>query len=363
LLLTAIVGAPYFLIRGYKKTCELWAPGEGWIHQNIVLSIHHDPATFIGMPKAWRNDYWNCVDVLTILCLWSVIRRSMTSIDEEDTVTTYLNIVSVTILLLFAKCSKFFLEFGLKFAAFVNMLSELVKNISVFMVVFLYVLVAFSAVMLMRHAGKPDEAFFDDSGEGRNPFNTPQQTFATFYDLIFGFELPVTTNVLDPFDQILIMIFLFIVVIVMLNVLIAIVSDSYAEAMAAAFETYWLARLELVSEIITTFHVPGWIKDYFKKYHVRSVDMSSIRELVYHEFLSNDGAIWSREDELIDRIKKEMRGETLQIQALVESQNKAIAGLLILAEEQQRGHTEIRQALRRGPRVPIRSPLRPPTPR
>ena len=30
----------------------------------------------------------------------------MTSIDEEDTVTTYLNIVSVTILLLFAKCSK-----------------------------------------------------------------------------------------------------------------------------------------------------------------------------------------------------------------------------------------------------------------
>jgi hypothetical protein len=39
------------------------------------------------------------------------------------------------------------------------------------MVVFLYVLVAFSAVMLMRHAGKPDEAFFDDSGEGRNPFN------------------------------------------------------------------------------------------------------------------------------------------------------------------------------------------------
>ena len=81
------------------------------------------------------------------------------------------------------------------------------------------------------------------------------------------------------------------------------------------------------------------------------------------EFLSNDGAIWSREDELIDKIKKEMRGETLRMRALVESQNKAIAGLLILAEEQQRGNAEIRQALRRGGRVPIRNPLRPPTPR
>ena len=80
---------------------------------------------------------------------------------------------------------------------------------------------------------------------------------------------------------------------------------------------------------------------------------------MHREFLSNDGAIWSREDEMIDRIKKEMRGETLRIQALVESQNKAIAGLLILAEEQQRGNAEIKQALRRSPRVPIRNLLRP----
>ena len=39
----------------------------------------------------------------------------------------------------------------------------------------------------------------------------------------------------------------------MLNVLIAIVSDSYDNAMVKSTELFWLARLELVAEVSTTF--------------------------------------------------------------------------------------------------------------
>ena len=97
-----ILGAPYFIVSGCKKTREMWTPGYGWIHENIVLSVHHDPITFMGMPKAWRRDCWNLIDVLTIIVLWWVIYRSGAKTEKR----LYLDLVSVFILLLFAKCSK-----------------------------------------------------------------------------------------------------------------------------------------------------------------------------------------------------------------------------------------------------------------
>ena len=49
--------------------------------------------------------------------------------------------------------------------------------------------------------------------------------------------------------------------------------------MTSAFQTYWMARLQLVSEITTTFHVPEFIKTHFKKYTAKSVDATAIAEL------------------------------------------------------------------------------------
>lgn len=49
--------------------------------------------------------------------------------------------------------------------------------------------------------------------------------------------------------------------------------------MATAFETYWVARLDLVSEIITTFHVPEWLRAHFRRYHAHNVDEAAVSEL------------------------------------------------------------------------------------
>ena len=55
--------------------------------------------------------------------------------------------------------------------------------------------------------------------------------------------------------------YMFIVVIIMLNVLIAIVSDSYDAAMAKSDELYWRAKYELITEVSTTFQsVFKWAK-------------------------------------------------------------------------------------------------------
>ena len=53
-VLVALFGAPYFAVRGPQKTRELWTADEGWIHE-VRLCVHHDPRTFIGLPKAWRS--------------------------------------------------------------------------------------------------------------------------------------------------------------------------------------------------------------------------------------------------------------------------------------------------------------------
>ena len=90
-------------------------------------------------------------------------------------------------------------------------------------------MVAFCMVFLIRHSGEEDSRYGSDDGDGDgfNPFRTPARTFIVLYNLIFGFELPLPfDNRLAAMDQFLIIIFKFVVVIVMLNVLIAIVSDS-----------------------------------------------------------------------------------------------------------------------------------------
>merc|ERR1711871_579689 len=130
-------------------------------------------------------------------------------------------------------------------------------------------------------------------------------------------------------------VFLFMVVIVMLNVLIAIVSDSYAEAMATAFETYWMARLDLVSEIATTFHVPKWIKEHFKKYHEHLLDSMAISELVRREYLGPDAHFGVRDD-IGERVKKHIRGESARMRAIVEHQTTLIEELQRSMTEQQR---------------------------
>ena len=63
-------------------------------------------------------------------------------------------------------------------------------------------------------------------------------------------------NFPDTYTNTLSSIFLFLIVIVMLNVLIAIVGDSYGSAMAKSTQLFWSARMELVAEVSTTF---SWI--------------------------------------------------------------------------------------------------------
>ena len=83
------------------------------------------------------------------------------------------------------------------------------------------------------------------------PFKTIPATLSSLYKMILGdFN---TDAYPDNLSWLLFCLFMFVVVIVMLNVLIAIVSDSYDSALVASSELFWKARVDLISELSTTF--------------------------------------------------------------------------------------------------------------
>ncbi|GMI20071.1 hypothetical protein TeGR_g7190, partial [Tetraparma gracilis] len=160
---------------------------------------------------------------------------------------------------------------------FVLMLSNILADIRAFVFVMLLVIIMFGHALFMV-LGTRDEGVVADitSAEGgpatisdwessapledladglyggwETKFDTIAATGVTLYSMLLGDydpdQFPTT------YAYAISVVFMFIIVIVMLNVLIAIVSDSYDNAMVKSTELFWLARLELVAEVSTTF--------------------------------------------------------------------------------------------------------------
>ena len=84
-------------------------------------------------------------------------------------------------------------------------------------------------------------------------FSNISGTALSLYLMILGiFESSVFAGI---WAQILFLCYSFLVVIILLNVLIAIVSDSYDAVLVNSTELFWQSRLELVAEITTTFNM------------------------------------------------------------------------------------------------------------
>ncbi|GMI51782.1 hypothetical protein ScalyP_jg542 [Parmales sp. scaly parma] len=115
-------------------------------------------------------------------------------------------------------------------------------------------------------------------------FNTAINAVQTLYAMVLGdFNVEIFTS---PYSRLLGQGFMFAVVVCMLNVLIAIVGDSYEAAMTKSTELHWRAQFELITEISTTFKnlakKSKKILDVVEKLH------DSMIKLISFMFSSND---------------------------------------------------------------------------
>ena len=94
----------------------------------------------------------------------------------------------------------------------------------------------------------------EDDEDGEMPWGTMRSTSMTLFDLAFTGNIEREVYPSERYD-IVALLYLFIIVIsvILLSILIAIVSDSYDDAMANAIILFWASRLEAVMECYMSF--------------------------------------------------------------------------------------------------------------
>ncbi|GMH83907.1 hypothetical protein TrST_g9414 [Triparma strigata] len=90
-------------------------------------------------------------------------------------------------------------------------------------------------------------------GDGDISFSTPTSTAFSLYLMVLGTFEP--SAIVGFWANTLFFCYSFLVVIILLNVLIAIVSDSYDDVLVKSSELFWISRTNLIAEITSTF---GW---------------------------------------------------------------------------------------------------------
>lgn len=256
-----LIGSPVLLILlvmyacGHKKSKKwLKSYAKIWLElKNPYLKqLVQDPLAFIFIPKAWRQNPWNWIDMGAFATTAIVIVKSFGPIPAED-LPMYRNVVSVAILALWIKFLAFMKSANLKFAAFVLMLRELVTALAPFLAVMIVILVMFVHVYYFRNSDEHSSKYEFHDDEITSPFY-PLSTLAkslTLLALVGQFDVAAYDK--SVWDTSLLIIFCIIVNVVMINVLIAIVSDEYDRCMALAFELYWTEQLRQVTESSLVF--------------------------------------------------------------------------------------------------------------
>ncbi|GMH74503.1 hypothetical protein TL16_g06483 [Triparma laevis f. inornata] len=133
-------------------------------------------------------------------------------------------------------------------ATFVLMIEFILADLSSFMIVQMLMMVMFGHAFYLE-LSTVDMPFHDENDT--NPFATKWDTIQTLIKTLFGdFDSSIYKY---NYVKAIFFLYMFIIIIVMLNVLIAIVSDSYAKAMEQSNQIYCRSRLELIVEMRTTF--------------------------------------------------------------------------------------------------------------
>ncbi|GMH60849.1 hypothetical protein TrST_g8740 [Triparma strigata] len=196
----------------------------------------------LNLQKNWFKDFWNYIDLVasggTIVLLEYYFRIGPGP--------EYEHYASVIALFVWMKVLGFAKAFSQPIATFVLMLSTIFRDLFSFMAVLVIILVMFGHAFYLVLT--VDEEI-DEPGE--LDFTTIGGTAWSLYLMILGtFESSAFSGV---WGQGLFICYSFLVVIILLNVLIAIVSDSYDAVLVTSTELFWRSRLELVAEITTTF--------------------------------------------------------------------------------------------------------------
>jgi len=269
-------------------------------------------AAYLCQARSWRNEPFNAIDIIgSLLPLVTFNCLRLSSIHIDDTARDYL--IASTTLMLYLKLLGIVRGFGRKFATFVIMLKFVVHDVKEFMIVMCIFIIGFAqcfyVLFLYKNMDLDDPE--DDVGSG---FFGMTISFYSILNLMLG-NYDDETYLVKTEAAVLFVLFMIAVVIVMLNVLIAIVSDSYDVAMVNSNELYHFAQFEIIMELQPVLSFGHNIKQFFRLVFVgddgrdaakarEDATIEAIKDKVSDSLISGDGEDTGRIFDTVNRITK-----------------------------------------------------------
>ena len=241
-------------LKGHYEDSQHWwvqlaKAQDSWYGRNVSRPILHDPTTFLGLPRAWRWDYWNWLDAAVLACSWTAFVRAAT-----PGVHLSAHLAAATAVLLWLALFGFLKHLDQRLATFVLMFERIVRDLWIFLFFYLlWVLMFGSAFCILLGSTHAREFGFHDNSQP-NAFESARMTIYSLLVLSFIGDFD-PDNFPEPVDKFYLILYLLVTVVVQLNILIAIVSDSYDAAMARSEALYYRAHNDLITE---TWGIASW---------------------------------------------------------------------------------------------------------
>ena len=261
------------LIWSFRKSADGFVEGQSpdtvikWIYvanANIFYFIIRElgkavSLTLITRKAFWLRffwGFWNVVDIFSILfSLVSTIFLRVqfskgVSLGEESRAVRWC--LSLTTGLLWLKVLSYLKSINMQLATFVLAVIQITKDLAWFLLILFAVVVSFSQMFYTLLL--PEECANDENAAAaaENPACKPSEYYLSVYSVLLGdFGSFEREDFHTPFSVFLIVLFTLLVAIVLLNVLIAIVSDSYEKCLIRSQYLFGRARVMILAELIS----------------------------------------------------------------------------------------------------------------
>eukprot|EP00968_Pinguiococcus_pyrenoidosus_P006892 scaffold455_cov160-Pinguiococcus_pyrenoidosus.AAC.3 len=205
----------------------------------------------LGVLVSMVTSVWNWIDVLSAASAFVLAGMGLAG-EDLTTTSTFRLVAAFGAVPIWGQVLGYVKVLSKDFATFVMALLQIAKDLRSFLVVLGIVLLLFTNLLFVVSHPRTDGSFGDEEDE--EPFRTVWEALLTSYRMFFGdfdrdWFAAAPDEVSRQFTVLTFAAFLLVLNILLLNVLIAVVNNSYQSSTKKSLRLFYRARLELAAEL------------------------------------------------------------------------------------------------------------------